>query len=110
MQNMQDVRPSFRIAEVDFDAILAGVDDAEQISSARGIVNPELARILLTRDHTGMDDISATLYFAHQHGVELVSFDAHGQLQREEHLSLLTEEEQDTCLYDVARTRHLQLW
>ncbi len=105
MQDLHEIRPLFRIADVDFDAILAGVDDAEQIAIARGASNPELVRITVTREDTGMGDISATLYFEHQHGDEMVSLDAHGQLLPEEHLSLLTEEEQDTYLYDAARAQ-----
>ena len=105
LQDMDDIRPLFRIADVDFEAILAGVDEAKKIAVAHGIVDPELSSITVTRDHPGMGDISAAVFFKHEYGLETVRLDAQGELLPEEHLSLLSEEEQDTYLYDAVRAQ-----
>ena len=101
----EDMAMLFRVSDVDFDSILAGVSEAQQLAVERGAVNPELARILVTRSHFDLQEVEATVYFEHQHGEEMIVLDAQGQLPPGEQLAQLSEEEQDTYLFDAARAQ-----
>ena len=93
--------PAVDLTDIDWDAVLAAVPDAEAVLRERGVLEPEFTRIGLALDPSDALPVQVRLFFSTSGSSEAVRMDVHGDLLPEELLAQMPDDERMKYLWDV---------